>query len=162
MLGVNTPKGRVAEENIRKAILKTQTDNKKYAWFPDSNYFPIDGFIIKDHNITAIFEGKYRYAGLEDNKILFQGKLYDDYLVTANKLDDGIAMAKKMCIDFYLIVCLELSNVLLIFKVYEHKSGAVIPHERKNTRTRETVNGGSIVRENAYIKISSASIIKLQ
>lgn len=159
MLDVNTPRGRRAEEMIRETIIKLETDNRKFFWFPNSNHFQIDGFITSDQKITGIFEGKFRHAGIKDNLLLFQDKTYSEYLITAQKIDDGVSLAKKMCIDYFLMVGLSLSNSVIVFKIFDYATGSIIPHERRNTRTRKTINGGSVIRENAYINLSNSTII---
>lgn len=158
MLDVNTRKGRLAEQMIRQKLMTIQ-DKHTFAWFPNSNYFPIDGFLIKENSVIAIFEGKFRQAALQDGKLLYLNRLYDDYLITAQKIDDGVAMAKKMCIDYYLLIALSDSPEILSFKIYDYQTNTIITHIRKNTRTQKTVNGGSAIRENAYIKISEAKVI---
>lgn len=161
MLNVNTKKGREAEENIRKAILTIKTHQSNFAWFPTHNHFPIDGFIIEGNDITAIFEGKARQAGYKDGNMEYGGRNYSEYLVTTDKLNKGIELAKQMGINFYLIVLMQHTNHLLVFEIFNIKKNEVIPFQNRRTRTRAGVNGGSAIRENAYIDIKYAKVIEL-
>lgn len=161
MLNVNTKKGREAEESIRNAILQMKTHHSTFAWFPAHNHFSIDGFVIEGNDITAIFEGKARQAAYKEGKMEYGGRAYTDYLVTTEKLNKGIELAKQMGVNFYLIVLLCHSNHLLIFEVYNIRENKVLPFQSKRTRTKAGINGGSAVRENAYIEIKHAKVLQV-
>lgn len=161
MLNVLTQKGREAEENSRAAILKLSTPEVRFAWFPQTNFYPIDGFRIEGHEVTGIFEGKSRNASYENGAIIYQRRRYEDYLITANKLDQGIEIAKQMRADFFLFVLLELSNHILVFTIWDEGKQKAISFKRARTKTQAGVNGGEAIRENAYIEIKEAKVVKL-
>lgn len=159
MLNVLTPKGREAEEAARTAILKLSTAEVSFAWFPQHNFYPIDGFRIEGNAVTGIFEGKTRQAAYDNGAIVYNQKRYEDYLITAQKLDQGTDMAKQMRVDFLLYVYLTFSNHILCFKIWDDAAESPAPFKRMNSRTQAGVNGGSVVRENAYIPIREAQVI---
>ena len=161
MLNVLTQKGREAEESSRAAILKLSTPEVRFAWFPQTNFYPIDGFRIEGHEVTGIFEGKSRKASYENGAMVHQQRRYEDYLITASKLDQGIEMAKQMRADFLLFVLLELSNHMLVFTIWDEAKQKAIVFKRARTKTQAGVNGGQVVRENAYIEIREAQLIAM-
>ena len=159
MLHVNTPKGKAAEQAVRKAVLKLQRKHQTFAWFPDNNYYPVDGFIVQGNDITAIFECKIREMAYQDKALHFGGRDYDSLLISEDKILNGVEMAKQMQLDFYIIAYLSLSNHYLIFKVYDNRKGNVIEYESKRTQTRANINGGEAIRTNAFLKVQLAKVI---
>lgn len=158
MLNVLTPKGRDAENAAREAILKLQKEGQSFVWFPEHNFFPVDGFVTSGSSITAIFEGKSRRASFADGQMMYNGKAYSELLITANKIDNGVKLAQQMGINFYIIIHFELSDLCVSFKVYNQGTHRVIEHKRRNTRTQAGANGGSVVRDNAYIDFSLCNV----
>lgn len=160
MLGVKTPKGELAEALVRKAVLRLQKPGHTFAWFPKHNYFPVDGFIVQGNDITAIFECKIRYAALIDGEIAFGKGSYDSLILSEDKIINGVDLATKMELDFYLIVYLELSGHYLVFKIFNVATKKVIPYEAKTTWTQENINGGEAYRKNAFLKVRDAKVIE--
>lgn len=156
MLNVLTPKGKQAEAMARQAVLKLQATGQTFAWFPDHNHFAVDGYVIKDHIISAVFETKVREAKYGGGQMTFNGKAYPDLLISASKIDNGVSLATKMGINFYVIIYFSLSDICVSFRIYDATTHAVIPHGRRTSRTQAGVNGGSAVRENAYLNFSYA------
>lgn len=159
MLGVRTEKGEMAERLVRQAVLRLQKKDTTFAWFPEHNYFPVDGFIIKGNDITAIFECKIRYAAFTSGEMHFDGSSYDSLILSENKILTGVDLATKMGLDFYFIVYLELSGHYLIFKIFDVATKKVIPYQAKNTWTQESINGGEAYRKNAFLKIKDAKVL---
>lgn len=162
MLNVLTPKGQKAEQEAREAILKLSTAEETFAWFPENNIYPVDGFCIRQNTITSIFEGKTRQAHYQDGAMLYNRARYDDYLITAQKLDQGIDMAKQMRTDFLLYVYFVLSGHVLCFKIWDDRSCEAIGFRRQKTVTQAGVNGGQALRENAYIPLRKATVFHLE
>jgi len=160
MLGVKTEKGALAEELVRKAVLRLQKPGSVFAWFPKHNYFPVDGFIVKGNDITALFECKIRYAALNGGDIVFDEKVYDSLIISEDKIKTGVDLAKKMEVDFFLIAYLELSGHYLVFKIFDVATKTVIPYQAKSTWTKESINGGTAFRQNAFLKVTDALIVK--
>lgn len=162
MLNVLTPKGRKFEEDTR--IILTEVSEKLkigFCFFPITSHSFVDGFVHKDNTLLSVFEAKYRNASYDENKIKFRGKHYDEYLITATKIDDGVEIAKKVMLDYHIFVILTESKHMLSFKIYDAKKDKVIDHKREKTKTQFGANGGVANRINAFIKVNLAKIIKL-
>ena len=159
MLGVKTEKGRAAEENVRKAVLRLQRPPFVFAWYPQDNYFPVDGFIVEGNDIAALFECKIREAELDDRSISFRGKKYDSLILSEDKILKGSEMAKQMRLDFYLIAYFSLSDAFLIFKLYDADSDAIMQYQANKTWTQENVNGGEAFRRNAFLHLGKGKRI---
>lgn len=162
MLAVNTRKGRESAIQAREALDRLQHQAPRFIYFPDYSSSPHDGYVISGDTITGIFESKVRDAAVGIcGSIIYNGKAYSDYLITADKLDRGIAHAKAHQISFYLFVYFKQTDCIAVFTIYDYRKGCVIPFTRQQTRTQATVNGGSVIRENAFIQMNHAKIIQL-
>lgn len=160
MLHVNTPKGKAAEHAVRKAVLRLQKKGQTFAWFPDNNYSPIDGFIVHDNTVIAIFECKIRDMAYDNGCLTFQDKSYDLLILSESKILNGTEMARQMQVDFFLIAYLSNSDHYLIYKLYDNRRNKVIDYEKKDTYTRANINGGEALRSNAFLKVRLAKVIR--
>jgi hypothetical protein len=158
VLDVRTEKGRQAELLARQAVLKLQKPGQVFAWYPDSNYYPVDGFIVQGNDITALFECKAREMAFLNGKLEHKNRAYDSLILSESKIINGANMAKEMCLDFYLLAYMALSGHCLIFKLYDSKDDKVINYEAKTTKTQATVNGGEAIRSNAFLKVCNAAV----
>jgi hypothetical protein len=161
-LAVNTRKGREAAVRAKEALIRFEANHPRFIWFPDYSSSPYDGYVVVNGVITGIFETKSRNAGVDEQcRVVYNGKAYDEYLITAEKIKAGVAHAKAHQINYFIIVYFEMSDCLAIFTMYNYKTGAELEYRTEITRTQATVNGGSAMRENAFIKLAHARIIQL-
>lgn len=158
MLDVRTEKGRQAEMLARQAVLKLQKPGQTFAWYPENNYYPVDGFIVQGNDITALFECKAREMAYSGGKLKYKGRSYDSLILSESKILNGAKMAKEMCLDFYLVAYMTLSSHCLIFKLYDSKKDSVIDYEAKTIKTQATVNGGEATRSNAFLKVCNGTV----
>lgn len=82
------------------------------------------------------------------------------YLVTHDKLVYGSEASNLFGVPFFLIVNLLLENKILIWKVTDNQGLFLFDFETKNTSTRMTCNGGTIVRPNSYLPADKATIVE--
>lgn len=160
-MDVNSQKGREAIRRVKKAISKIEYLGAHPVWFPDHCLTEYDGYFVKDGIILGLFEAKTRNAAIQDGKILYGGKLYDEYMITMNKVVSGVNIAKSNKIDAYIIVNFEINNVVAVFKTFEYATGEIMSYRSANTWTQRSINGGSANRENAFIDMSFAHFINL-
>lgn len=77
-----------------------------------------------------------------------------EWLITNRKIIENTAIARNMGIPFAGALHIVRSRVVLV-KILS-VSGKVIPHTVKSTETQATINGGRIVRPNAYLPMHGA------
>lgn len=100
-------------------------------------------------------EVKCRMMTYED----LMGKYAGLWLITYDKIERGISICRSLGIDFRGFLYLVPSGVLMIVKLWDCKTGVMAGMELEESRTQATVNGGSIVRLNAYVDMRDATVI---
>lgn len=161
MLNVLTPAGKEHEENARDLLIEiSEKNNFDVCFFPLQSPSTVDGFLLKDDKLISVFEVKCRVASYNNGKLVFKGKEYEDYLITATKLDEGVKYAKANKLNYNVLVILRESNHMLSFKVYDYEKDEIIEHSRVVTKTQYDSTGSRHTnRLNAFIDIKLAKII---
>jgi hypothetical protein len=80
-------------------------------------------------------------------------------LVTFDKLEKGKQIAKSLCVPFIGFLYLNQSDILLVQQISNH-IGYVPEIIIFQTTTQKNINGGQIIRSNAYIDMSNATVLK--
>jgi hypothetical protein len=146
-LEINTPKGQetlIDEKKVIEEIKKKwgvhiiETDKKRES--------RIDNLIIQNDVLKAIAEVKCR-----DMTLLNMEEWGDTWLITNQKLIDGAILSKLLSVPFFGFLYLIPENLILYWKITNDKGEFLFPFDVVNSRTRYSCNGGSIVRENAYL-----------
>lgn len=115
----------------------------------------IDGFIVRGGTIISGVEVKCRMMSYHD----LMNKFNAEWLVTYDKIERGISVCRSLGVDFRGFLFLVPEQILLIVRIWDFKTGETVGMELEETRTQATVNGGSIVRLNAYVDVSHAAVI---
>lgn len=116
----------------------------------------VDGVLIHDGQIKAVVESKCRNASLDD----LRGSFKNEWLVTYEKLTKGCALAKSLCVPFVGFLYLIKSESILSVQISD-EHGVFLPSIRiDRTKTQATINGGLVVRANAFIHMANAKVIK--
>jgi|10_taG_2_1085330.scaffolds.fasta_scaffold68660_4 hypothetical protein len=159
-LDVNTPKGQesVEDEQIMlKQIRKVweldvvETPKKEAA--------KIDTMLIRDNVLVGITENKCRYnMYLKDDHFYLSkyNKTYDSWLITNEKIESGRILAGALCVPFFGFLHLVDDDTILWWKIASGDGKFLIDFDRKESETQATINGGTIMRENAYLPIEHA------
>lgn len=126
-----------------------------YAETPKDTPACIDGIITKDGVMVSGVEVKCRNMTASDLKNKHDNK----WLVTADKLDRGVSVCKRIGIDYRGLLYLVPDNMLLIVPIFSYKNGWLVEPEYDITKTQATVNGGIAERLNAYVDVSKAKVI---
>ena len=123
---------------------------KRYHWniITTPQYALIDGVAYIGREITHIIEFKSR------NESWDTMMHYGTYLISWDKIQNGMTMAKMMRVPFILIVYLVDSQMVLGTEIATEDGDLAIPDiEVKETRTQRSIEGGSVIRKNAYIDL---------
>lgn len=158
-LDINTPKGQISKEQENEVIFLL---NKKYPhlWYcetPKTKAADIDAIIIDSNNksIKSVVETKCRNMSFEQ----FAGQYKFEWLVTFEKIKKGINIASGMFVPFVGILYLVPSKTILIQSIWSPENGYETGMRIEKTKTQATINGGSAIRDNAYIDMKLATII---
>lgn len=156
-MDILTPKGQETREQEKEALTLFRETFRDFEFFETPKHLPadIDGLIVKDGTLISGVEVKCRNMTI--------GNLRDDYsnrwLITADKIDRGVAVCKGLGIDFRGFLYLVPDNMLLIVPIWSYEKGYVADIEYENSKTQATVNGGTAFRLNAYVDVSGAKAI---
>lgn len=149
-LDIATPKGQVS---LRDEQIVARWFNRKeahrYLQTPKDSPAKVDAILSRGEEIIGLAETKCRYnITLQD----FKRKFHNEWLVTWEKVESGLKMAEQLCVPLYGFLYLVDDDTLLIVNLSKAKI------RREFTETQETINGGTIVRENAFISMEGAQV----
>lgn len=104
-----------------------------------------DRLYVRDNKVVCIAEIKNRTISLD--------KLYShgSYLISYDKIDRGVALSSHLHVPFFLFVYLMKSDDIVYWKISDETGKEVCTYRIQQTKTKADCNGGTAVRENAYI-----------
>ena len=155
-LDIYTPKGKetllqeekmlsyISEKWKSKNISIVQTIKKEPA--------DCDGFLIKDNQVIGLFESKCRNLSLK------QINLFGSWLITFDKLEKCRQLSLALKIPFLGFLYLVTDDIVLMWKIAENGEYC-FDFEVSDTKTQSNVNGGSIIRSNAYLSVNNSTQI---
>ena len=123
---------------------------KRYNWHivTTPQFALIDGVAYMNREITHIIEFKSRDESWDSMMH------YGTYLISWDKIQNGMDMARMMRVPFILVVYLAQSQMVLGVELATEDGTLAIPDiEVKETRTQRSIDGGSVMRKNAYIDL---------
>lgn len=159
-MDILTDKGRKTVEQEQEAIeiWKSNYPDIIYNETPKKKPADIDAILTtKSHQIIAVVETKCRVSITFDE---FCNKYQEKWLVTFDKITRSINVSKALCVPFVGFLYFPEAKMLLTKKIFDPSTGLKTSLEVRNTETQATVNGGSIFRDNAYIDMSGAKVLK--
>jgi hypothetical protein len=156
-MDILTPAGQktLADEESARRIFESHFPEYRYIHTPKDRPADIDAVVIHKNQITGVVETKCRYdVDLEGFNSRYQGL----WLVTFDKILKGKVIADALQVPLVGFLYLAKSDVLLMNVIY--RDGSFLPKMTiEETRTQKTVNGGSILRSNAYIDMGQAKVL---
>ena len=105
----------------------------------------IDGMVTTDGELSAIFESKCRDLSL------MELKNFGSWLVTFDKIMDGKRLSEMLRVPYIGFLYLLKDKIVMYWKITDKHGKFLFDFEIKNTKTQKTINGGSIIRTNAYL-----------
>ena len=158
MLDVNSPKGQESLEHELRAVQLWNSHYTDYTYVhtPKNGPALVDAVICdNDCNVVAVVEQKSRNMSLEQLQ-----NWNNEWLITFEKIEAGRYVANSLGVPFIGFLYL-IPDDLLITKQLSNANGEWTCEFRTAlTETQETINGGKIVRENAYIDLTGAKHIR--
>jgi hypothetical protein len=76
---------------------------------------------------------------------------YGSWLVTLDKIMDGKKLSEMLCVPFIGFLYLIKDDIVMYWKITDNQGNFLFDFDVKQTQTQKTINGGQIVRTNAYL-----------
>lgn len=155
MLDINTPRGRKAAQLQAEALsIVTDACGVRFVTTSDIDSAFIDAMAINaDNEVQAVAEVKSRDMTEAQLK-----RFGNEWLLTYEKILHGALIAKYLRVPFIGVLYL-IPDAKVMTIVIADKDGELIAPIRINrTETQKTINGGKIIRTNAYLNMDSARI----
>ena len=116
----------------------------------------IDAVLVRrlDGVVIGIAETKCRTCDLDQ----FINEFKSEWLLTFEKILEARKISDALGVPFIGLLYLVPSDVLLMRRIYDPERGWVTPFRVEQTITQATVNGGSVVRANAFIDMRVQSV----
>ena len=140
-------------EKIRKNICKKHKNSSMLIETNKDMDAKIDGVIIKNNELSGIFESKCRDMGL------IQLMEYGSWLVTFEKILDGKRLSEMLRVPYLGFLYLIKDDIVMYWKITNKYGNFMFDFDVKNTRTQKTINGGIIMRTNAYLPFKEGNEI---
>jgi hypothetical protein len=127
---------------------------KKYGWriYTTPHYALVDGFAAKQGEVTHIIEFKSRNESMESLE------RFGTYLISYDKIENGLQICRMMRVPFILIVYLIKDGVVMGAEIGD-EYGVTVEMEITETRTQKSIEGGSVIRRNAFIDLENFYIL---
>jgi len=144
------------KEKVAVGIFLHHYPDYQYLETPKDSPAIIDAILVKDGQMHSAIETKCRNMTLEQ----FTGEFQSKWLVTYDKIANARQLAYSLGIGLTGFLYLIPSKTLLVTKIsckngYFQKKIYI-----EATKTQKTINGGEILRNNAYIDMSDALTLK--
>lgn len=147
MLNSLTPKGLeyIKKENdVANVICKKLNCKQIHMAHNDTQ---VDRLFFRDDQLVAIGEIKTR------NLSLSKLKEFDSYLISYNKILTGKAFSDLTGVPYFLFVKLIEDDEIYFWKICNEKGEYTTDFIVDKTRTPKNINGGSVIRSNAYLSL---------
>lgn len=151
-MDINTPRGQATLKQEQRAVAIFNQHFPRFKYTKTPKAAVIDALLFRENAIWSAVQTKCRNLYLET----LRGEYRNEWLVMASKLEIAAARAKRLCVRLCAFIYLVPDDVLLIQPLFDPKAGWLTKFEQRETETQKTVNGGTIVRPNAYVDVSAA------
>lgn len=156
ILDINTERGRDSlwDEIAAIQFLKARWPGCVYAHTDKQKSAAVDAIILRHERIHAVAETKCRQMTLSE----LHNRFNSEWLVTYDKLKRAAQVADLLCVEFWGLLYLVPDKTLLRVKLY-HDGHWLVPMRIERTETQKTINGGKIIRENAFIDMRRCDVL---
>lgn len=140
-------------DKIRQSICNTHKSNSMLIETNKDTDAKVDGVIVKGNELSGIFESKCR------NLSLMELQKFGSWLVTFDKIMDGKRLSEMLRVPYLGFLYLIKDQVVMYWKITDKHGNFLFEFSIKNTKTQKTINGGSIVRTNAFLPFDKGTIL---
>jgi len=157
-MDILTPKGQesLQWETEAVSIFEMKYPIYEYCHTPKDKAALVDGVLLKNDVIDAVVEVKCRPT-LTLAK--FRSEYDNQWLVTFEKITKAAEVANALQVPFVGWLYLPAEKTLLFKTIWRPVEGFVADLAVTQSKTARTINGGSVMRANAYIDMKDAKIL---
>ena len=147
-MDILSPKG-IESLKQEREIIEYVSKKWKVSFIETNKDLPAccDGIIVQKKHIVGVYEVKCRNLNLEELEN------FGSWLVTYEKIEKCITISKLLCVPFIGFLYLIKSNLCMYWKITDNNGNYLFDFSVENSLTQETINGGEIIRKNAYLPI---------
>jgi hypothetical protein len=128
-----------------------------YCHTPKDRESPVDAVLTKSFRVCGVVETKCRYDMTVDQ---FFNERKGLWLVTFDKIINARQVALSLGVSLIGFLYIVQDKTLLAKKITDSHGKFLIDMSISNTTTQMTVNGGSIVRSNAFVDMTGCQVYK--
>jgi hypothetical protein len=158
LMDILTPRGQqtVADESDAYAIWEKNFPDFKVISTPKNQPAVIDALLLKNNNLRYAVETKCRYDMTLES---FEIERNYEWLITYEKIIKSAALAKDLGLPLVGFLYFVKDKCLLAKRISDPNGKIVCNMRVAETKTQTTVNGGEIIRKNAFLQMDGAKIL---
>lgn len=157
-MDILTPRGQESRkwEDRCASIWSSHYPQISYVSTDKNSPCAVDAILVKDNQIIGVVEQKSRPSL---TVVEFMTDHKGEWLVTNQKIKDGVAIAKALHTKFVGFLYLPEADLVMFKTIWQPDEGWIAPIRVQKTTTQATINGGTAVRENAFIDMKTATVL---
>ena len=156
-MDILTPKGQQSKkhETIAANIFCKEFPDITYIETPKDKPAKIDALLFSHGEIIRAVETKCRNTTLDE----FRNSFKNEWLITFEKVDSCRLLSAALGVPLVGFLYLIPSNVLMVVQISDERGIFTQKIRIEATKTQQTINGGTAVRNNAYIEMNNSHLI---
>jgi len=158
-MDILTPRGQESRtwEDRAVEIWSSHYPHISYASTDKNTPCVVDAVLVKNGQIVGVVEQKSRPGiSFVDFIVTYEKR----WLVTQRKLDEASKVAQSLHTSLVGFLYFPTADVLLVKSLMDPQKGWTTDIVTMRTKTQATINGGTAIRDNAYIDMTGALIIR--
>jgi hypothetical protein len=157
-MDILTTKGQqtVADESDAYAIWERNFSEYKVISTPKDKPAVIDAVLLKNNTMRYAVETKCRYDMTLES---FELERNYEWLITNEKIIKSAELAKNLGLPLVGFLYFVKDKCLLVKRISNPDGNIICKMRVAETKTQTTVNGGQIIRANAFLQMDGAKIL---
>jgi hypothetical protein len=157
-LDINTPRGQesVSEEKAMLDILKSRYQSSQFFHTPITRAALIDGFIVKNNELIAIYESKCRRESLDSFKA---HPFNNEWMISHHKINSAANLSKILSVPFWGFLYLVNDKKVIAIKFTDEKGNYIHNMRIERKKTSKCCNGGTMIDTCVFINIGNGNLI---
>jgi hypothetical protein len=157
-LDINTPRGQesVQEERDMLDIIKSRYHASQFFHTPIKRAALIDGFIVKNNELIAIYESKCRRESLDSFKA---HPFNNEWMISHHKINSGASLSKALAVPLWGFLYLVQDRKVIAIQFTDDKGNYIQPMRIERKKTSKCCNGGTMLDTCVFININNGYLL---
>jgi hypothetical protein len=157
-LDINTPRGQesVQEERDMLDIIKSRYHSSQFFHTPIKRAALIDGFIVKNNELIAIYESKCRRESLDSFKA---HPFNNEWMISHHKINSGASLSKALAVPLWGFLYLVQDRKIIAIQFTDDKGNYIQPMRIERKKTSKCCNGGTMLDTCVFININNGYLL---